>query len=194
MDIKSIPAMDKGGLQVFSECLSGIDVFLEYGCGASTIYAANHGVKTIISVDSAPQSVTAGQEEVTSLPSEVHITYCNVGKVKAWGMPVDNSAIRAYHQYSVVPWKIAKEKNVTPELVLVDGRFRVACFLYSLISCEPGTKILFDDYFDRPYYDVVEKFCKLHERIGRMGVFIASREFDFPEIVECFGKYSIIKT
>jgi hypothetical protein len=45
MEIKSIPLMDKEGLQAFSEYLSGVKVFLEYGCGSSTIYAAEHGVK-----------------------------------------------------------------------------------------------------------------------------------------------------
>ena len=32
------------------------------------------------------------------------------------------------------------------DCVLVDGRFRVCCFLTSLKNAEQGTRIIFDDY------------------------------------------------
>src|SRR5699024_4064786 len=49
-------------------------------------------------------------------------------------------------------WK-QKEK---PDVVLIDGRFRVACFLTSVLYANPNTKIIFDDYTDRTYYHIVE--------------------------------------
>ena len=44
-----------------------------------------------------------------------------------------------------------------PDLVLIDRKFRVYCFLTSLKLCDAGSKIIFDDY-DREEYHVVEQF------------------------------------
>jgi hypothetical protein len=147
MEIKSIPLMDKEGLQAFSEYLSGVKVFLEYGCGSSTIYAAEHGVKKIISVDSDSNWVTAVKEKMTSLSCKAFIRHCNIGDVGSWGTPINNKSIHNFHQYPVIPWNIAKDKNLIPELVLIDGRFRVASFLYSLIfvfllTCLPDSILI----------------------------------------------------
>lgn len=49
---------------------------------------------------------------------------------------------------------------------MIDGRFRVACFLYSLLCAETGTVILFDDYSLRFRYHLVEDFCPKVESHG----------------------------
>jgi hypothetical protein len=63
--------------------------------------------------------------------------------------------------------------------VLVDGRFRVACVLESLLSLSPlsETKILLDDYVDRPEYAVVEEYADV-EIVGRMAVLRPRRLVD----------------
>ena len=45
-------------------------------------------------------------------------------------------------------WKVIY--NQTPDLIFIDGRFRVACALYSIIMMRdyPKTKILIDDYLN----------------------------------------------
>ena len=63
--------------------------------------------------------------------------------------------------------------------MLVDGRFRVACVLESLLSLSPlsETKILLDDYVDRPEYAVVEEYADV-ELVGRMAVLHPRRLVD----------------
>jgi hypothetical protein len=39
--------------------------------------------------------------------------------------------------------------NVKPDLVLINSRFRLACFMHSLLAADPGTPLLFDDYTNR---------------------------------------------
>ena len=63
-----------------------------------------------------------------------------------------------FHTYPMVPWDLARARGLAPDLVLVDGRFRAACFLASLLFARPGAVILFDDYVDRPFYHTVEAF------------------------------------
>ena len=60
------------------------------------------------------------------------------------------------------------ENKLVPDLILIDGRFRVCCFLSSLKYGNVGTKILFDDYLFKyksqkeahPIY-AINKFLKI---------------------------------
>lgn len=46
--------------------------------------------------------------------------------------------------------------NASPDLVLIAGRFRIVCFMSSLLNAQPGTRIVFDDYRDRRFDKSVE--------------------------------------
>lgn len=65
-----------------------------------------------------------------------------------------------------------------PDLVLIDGRFRLACFLHSQLAAETGTPILFDDYTNRPQYHLVEEFCPIEQSEGRQVLFSVPAELD----------------
>jgi len=71
-----------------------------------------------------------------------------------------------------MPWSEIIKCNQFPNVILIDGRFRVACFLASLLLAKPGTIILFDDYVNRPHYHVVEKHLSLSKAAGRMVEFV----------------------
>jgi aminoglycoside N3'-acetyltransferase len=56
--------------------------------------------------------------------------------------------------------------------VLIDGRFRVACFLATCASIKKETTVLFDDYESRTHYHLAEKlFDKIDGIDNRMAVF-----------------------
>ena len=83
----------------------------------------------------------------------------------------------------VIQYLLQKKKNfleyanwfwnfdLKPDLVLIDGRFRVLCFLTSIKFAPIGTKIIFDDYTFRPFYHVVEEFLKISDTCGRQALF-----------------------
>jgi hypothetical protein len=43
--------------------------------------------------------------------------------------------------------------------------------LYSLIHSRKDSIIIFDDYFNRPWYHIVEDVIPIHERCGRQAIF-----------------------
>ena len=51
-------------------------------------------------------------------------------------------------------------------------------FLTSLKYAKTGTKIIFDDYFNRPEYHLVEEFVKPSEACGRQALFIKTTDTD----------------
>jgi hypothetical protein len=87
---------------------------------------------------------------------------------------------------------MARHRSLAPDTVLIDGRLRVAFFLYSLVSARVGTGILFDDHLDRPQYFVVEKFCSLESRHGRMGSFTTTKHFSIPDICDAIAQYWLV--
>ena len=97
----------------------------------------------------------------------------------SWGYPSTYRHRHRFRNYVHSPWQ---HSPVKPDLVLIDGRFRVACFLHSLLTAEAGTPILFDDYTNRPHYHLVEEFCPIEQTEGRQALFRVPEELDRERI------------
>jgi hypothetical protein len=187
------PAMEPQGLAAFVERLRLSRHYLEYGCGGSTVLACQHpSIRSVISVDSDQAWATKVRESTLGSLCHVSVEYCDIGHVRAWGKPVDQSGACNYWRYIADPWRRAAELGDPIDLVLIDGRFRVASFLFSLVASPAGATIMFDDYFDRPNYSVVEQFCKPAAQHGRMATFFACAPPWGPEIVARIAQYSQI--
>jgi len=188
-----IPHMDEAGFQMWSTTLHHADSYLEYGAGKSTIFASKHlNVGKIISVDSDMQwlarilSTTSGE----GASKNVSLLHANIGKIGEWGVPLNRDSSKSFHEYITLPWQFAAQENISPTVVLVDGRFRVACFLYSLIASTHGATLLFDDYNDRPEYHLVERHCEITERAGRMARFVNRKTYSIPHLTRDLLQYA----
>lgn len=185
------PHLEVEGLAAFEHYVAATSCYLEYGAGGSTLHAVRMGARHVVSVDSSKDWINAIQQK---LPSAAHVNllYCDIGQVGAWGRPTDDEGLHVYHTYMVAPWKMAHEKILVPQLIFIDGRFRVACFLYSLICATPGAIILFDDYMNRSHYHLVEEFCARQGNYGRMAMFQVDKKYSLPAIIARIAEYSII--
>lgn len=189
--IEAKPGLDDLSAQYFKERLAQSRCYLEYGSGGSTVYACTVAkVPTVISVDSDERWVSSVRDSVGSLGSKLHVQHCDIGEVGEWGVPIDSTRMTKYWRYTVQPWAISRAECQTPDTVLIDGRFRVTAFLYCLIAGRVGTLILFDDYFDRPQYHIVERFCEVSDRVGRMAVFVLEKHFSYADITSCIMEYA----
>ena len=64
------------------------------------------------------------------------------------------------------------QEDVSPDVVLIDGRFRVCCFLTSLLNAKESATLIFDDYYkNRQHYHFIERFIKPDQRCGRQAFF-----------------------
>ena len=186
------PHLSKDGLAIFERYVLNSNCYLEYGSGGSTLRAHNLGAKHIISVDSSKDWTQAIKKSLNG-STNADLLYCNIGTIGNWGKPVNDDGIKNYHNYMVTPWKVANSKNLDVDLIMIDGRFRVACFLYSLLCAKPGAIILFDDYTLRPRYHVVEEFCPKIKSYGRLAEFVVNKNYNLPELVARISEYSIVK-
>ena len=140
--------------------------YSEYGCGKSTIWMSKNTNANITSVDTSKEWVDAIQKQIPE-NKNVLLKFIDCGPVKKWGKPIDLSKKDSFIQYAEYLWK----QDVKPDMVLIDGRFRVLCFLISLKHANENTKLIFDHYLDRSEYRIVETILKPINFNGRQVCF-----------------------
>ena len=110
-----------------------------------------------------------------------------------WGQPGDNATKIQKINYSNLMRKLSKEEKDSIDLVLIDGRFRVACCLKCYDIIRDDCLIAFDDFLDRPYYHIVLEYFNIIDRTedARMVILKKKKNVNIPkEIIE---KYELIK-
>lgn len=150
---------------------SAASVILEYGSGGSTRLAAQLNGKLVVSVESDRDWAITLQKEldVEKLPSPAIVYHVDIGETGAWGRPIDDSHWQQYYRYPTAVWEEAFFRH--PDVVLIDGRFRLACFATLCLRISKHVTVLFDDYVNRPRYQVVGDLIPPTEIVGRMARF-----------------------
>jgi hypothetical protein len=175
-DVPSVPHFDDASTEYFRRQLESTRNYLEYGSGGSTILA-HKVVNNLVSVDSDGHFLADVRRKLADYESSAttKLIHANIGLTQMWGMPVftkpTRRRVRRWETYPRAPWKYCRSVGVEPDLVLVDGRFRVACMLESLLNLSSTNpcQILCDDYVGRPHYNVVEQFADV-SMVGRMAI------------------------
>lgn len=148
---------------IFKKKIKNSKFYFEYGSGATTIYAKLKKKKFIsIEADFSFFNI------MNKLINSKSIIFRNIGPVGEYSYPIFiiTSKILKYIT-SIDP---LFKKKLYPDLVLIDGRFRVACCLnlFKIISKKRvKTEIIIDDYFERKHYNVLEQYFEI-KKIGRM--------------------------
>ena len=183
-DTPLAPELEPEVIDLLSTEIAGARLYLEYGAGGSTLLADRIGTRTI-SVESDRWFAAAVRRGFTG--SNVTILTPNIGFTKKWGYPVFQRRtwwrLRKWHRYVSAPFNGGGEM---PDLIFVDGRFRVACALEAARHVRGvGTQatLIIDDYRDRQAYHAVERYLGPAKMIGRAAVFrIVDQEIPAIEI------------
>lgn len=166
--------MPAEGARRLGELLGSSYCFLEYGAGGSTMLAAQLGVPRIHSVESDSDFLDAVANSVarSGSKSQFNPHYVDIGPTKEWGYPVDHGAVARWPNYSLQVWDALQAQGILPNLVLVDGRFRVACALATILHGHEGTIIFLDDYVGREEkYQAIGRYARLEEIVGIAAIF-----------------------
>jgi hypothetical protein len=147
------------------------EVILEYGSGGSTLVAAELPGRTVLSVESDPEwaRMVARHAAAVRRAEQVVVRHVDIGPVRRWGAPSSRRHAHLFHRYPLAIWSDPDFRH--PDVVLIDGRFRPACFVTVAFKIERPVTVLFDDYLTRPRYAEVERLGKPVEIVGRMARF-----------------------
>lgn len=157
---------------VLRQAYEGAGSILEYGSGGSTVMASEMPGKQIVSVESDPDWAQMMRDWFAQHPgaSAVEMVHADIGPTKEWGHPQDDSAWRKFPAYPLKVW----DRTPDPDVVLVDGRFRIGCALATAFRTTRPVTLLFDDYTGRRPYRRVEEFLGTPEIVGRLARFTVS--------------------
>lgn len=154
--------------------------YLEYGMGGSTVQAAQKSISNIISIDNNQDLVSEVKTEIEKsiYSGNINLLHANLGNTSQNGFPLNETTLKAWPQYYAAPWNEYKSLGLLPDLILVNGRLRTPCFLYSILQCRTGTRILWNDYLNKPEYHFVEKLLKPQGLVEDMVIFVVDKNID----------------
>lgn len=195
--ISDQPAFDKESLPFFLSSLKDSKVYLEYGSGGSTLLAASMS-KTFLSVESDRFYLASVKDKVSEKYPHANgiFLHGDIGPTKQWGNPIfqkqTGARLKKWLNYAEAPWHHIKQNALpAPDLILIDGRFRVCCALVSIRNLPPQSEctLLIDDYAERPNYRIVEQYASLIQMHGRMAVFKADVALNSRQLDEAIEHY-----
>tara|TARA_B100000035_G_scaffold307363_1_gene310518 strand:- start:126 stop:698 length:573 start_codon:yes stop_codon:yes gene_type:complete len=186
------PFFKKNDKEMFYRHLKNIDVYFEYGSGGSTYQASiRENIKTIYSVESDIQ----WQKKLKQIIIQPNINYIYNEmdtQPNNWGHPGKNATNIQKTNYSNQIIKLSKEHQDSIDLVLIDGRFRVACCLKCYDVIKDNCLIIFDDFLDRKQYHIVLEYFDIIEKTQDNSMVILKKKKNVNIPNELIEKYSLI--
>lgn len=172
--------------------LESTEYVLQYGCGDATAIACEASkVKYILAVE-ANKNIADSIYDTLANKDKLRMMYSNIGDLSESGQPINNERYKDYHQYMIFPWALADKYDAMPSLVIIDGQFKVASFLYSLVCAPEGTTILVNGYFDHPEYAVMREYALLESKHGSAAEFTVQKNYAISELTAMIAKFSVI--
>jgi hypothetical protein len=124
------------------------------------------------------------------------LDFVDMGPTDTWGTPLSKDRLSEWPNYVELPWKRVDAAGSPVHLVLIDGRFRVACCLYSLrkiVESRAGSPlIVMHDFWDRPEYHVVLPFLDEYKSAGTLAAFRPKSEVDLSAVERLLVEYSSV--
>jgi hypothetical protein len=169
-DSPTDPHLEAETVEWLQQQLKSTNCYVEFGSGGSTMLAVALGIPTI-SVESDRFYADTVRRALGGTTS-VRIVVPRMGLTYEWGMPVFFKASKGI-RYVTAPF--GDRRGDFPDLILVDGRYRVACALESARRAHrlgSTARLLVDDYEGRPHYHVMDEYLGAPEPIGRAALFV----------------------
>lgn len=178
--------------KLFYKYLDNATNYLEFGSGGSTVQAAlRQNIKRIVTVESDIEWINKIKELITS-DDKIEYKFIDLKPVpNTWGYPGPNSTNEDKIQYSNIITTLENSDKL--DLILIDGRFRVACCLKCFNKINDNCLIVFDDFLDRPQYHVVLDYYEIIEKTTSESLVILRKKTDIDgPLDELMKKYELI--
>ena len=145
--------------------------YMEFGAGGTTFLAAGLVSDWVISVDSSRNWLDAVSNACAAeinhkVPTLIH---ADIGPLGQWGRPSDPATRHRWPLYHQGVW--GQTEAAMADLFMIDGRFRVACFMQVLLHAGPEALIAIHDFSPRPKYHIVCDFASCIATAGTLSVF-----------------------
>lgn len=120
-------------------------LYVEFGCGGSTDRVLSLTNASIVSIDSSSDWLAQVKQASSKYPGRFTSVHADIGPIKAWGYPkepVNKSVAERY--FSGLDTYLPRA-----DLILIDGRWRIACAVRAAKLAREGAVIVIHDFYDR---------------------------------------------
>lgn len=165
------------------ECLFWISLltnntnYFEWGSG-STTKIADKIAKSVISVEGSLEWYNIMKKNKFRKSTE--LVYKNIGPTKSFSTPLFSNMSDEYISHIKHTGK--------KDLILVDGRFRVACAISSYNRLSENGVLLFHDFHRKNYKDVL-KIYYIYKRVESLVLLKPQKNVQSDRLVKIFNRY-----
>lgn len=156
---------------------------LEFGMGGSTRFFFENGIARLYSVESDPAWVAAMERDLFLAffirKQRLFLQHADIGPVRQHGVPNSrpHPAWLGYHQQI---WTFLADGEL--DLILIDGRFRLACACQALLRCSQRPPLLIHDFSCRPDYHAILAFTDVLDSAGTSVVLKQKPDCDIRKV------------
>ena len=176
--------------------------YLEFGLGGSTIRALQKSRCEVLTIESSSEWIKVMEKilmlKYYKMSKRLSILNVDIGPVVEWGYPASNKYEHLFHLYSTAFLKSVDILSM--DLVLVDGRFRLACALKIISECYLSNnkiKILFHDFCDlkekryKEKYKDLLKYVDIVDKVETLYLFSIKSDISIEELDKDYEIYKI---
>jgi len=189
------PLFKPNDKNLFYKYLYKSEYYFEYGSGGTTYHASLcSNIKKIISIESDYETQTKTKNMITQNKDKITFQYCDMKTLpNTWGNPGKDSTLNDWINYSNQIINVNKNISSNIDLILIDGRFRVACCLKCHSVINDDYIVIFDDFLNISYYHIVlGYFTVIEQSEDNCMVILKKNKKNIPPI-ELIKKYEQIK-
>lgn len=185
-ELPTAPAMTIDEQQLFLSYVKKAKNYFEFGSGGSTVWAVQQGL-TVQGIESDPAWVQALQEQ---LGQQCQVNVADIGPTGDWGYPLTQQTDK-FPRYS----QAILEHQQPFDLILIDGRFRVACTMAAIQHIAQhhayeNSFIFIHDFWNRAQYRSVLKFLVFIEQVDSAGVFKVKKDIELNDVADMWLRFS----
>lgn len=184
------PAMRETEFALFESIVRCSTRYVEFGCGGSTAVAAHMAGTSVILVDSSQVWLDKVGEFCASKSFKIspQLILADIGPTQNLGYPVDESCRDRWPDYHSLIWEIFGADQA--DTFLIDGRFRVACFLQVMLHAPADAIVMVHDFQIRPEYHSVYKFAREIARVDNLSAFQRATAFKADDAIASLQGFS----
>jgi len=160
------PHLGKNDKNMFFKYLKKSKIYFEYGSGGSTYKASlKKNIEKIFSVESDLLWHNKLKKQIDNTNNKIRFIYNEMdARPNTWGRPGPNSTSDQWKNYSDHINNLNETEKKELDLVMIDGRFRVACCLKCFGVISNDCVIAFDDFLNRKHYHIVLDYYDIIEQ------------------------------
>ena len=168
------PRMSAKERDLFVAFLRAAQIYVEFGTGGSTCLATRLVREQVIALDSSPQWLDDVRAACAGNRIQPQLVHADIGRTREWGYPADPRSKDKWPAYHETLWTVAG--SAAADLVLIDGRFRVACAAQTVLRCRDSAVICVHDFASRPKYHRLREIATEIATAENLSVFRPRRD------------------